>query len=106
LTNHHEPEALLLRYHGYIPKKRLVRWQDDTNLIPIMSSAAKDIFLSARVPGFIGRGDKYLGKIAQELRRVLFKTQTTFAFPSCRLPDAAWSEVAALLVEWAEDIHT
>jgi len=70
-----------------------------------MSGAAKRIFLSARVPGFTGRGDKYLGEIAQELHRVLLKTQNAFGFPACRLPDAAWSDVAALLVEWAEDIH-
>jgi hypothetical protein len=70
-----------------------------------MSSAAKHIFQSARLPGFNGRGDKYLGEIAQELRRVLLKTQNTFVFPSCRLPDAAWSDVAVLLVEWAEDVH-
>ena len=67
-----------------------------------MSSAAKRIFLSARLPGFTGRGDKYLGEMAQELRRVLLKTQNTFGFPTCRLPDAAWSDVATLLVEWAE----
>ena len=70
-----------------------------------MSSAAKQIFLSARLPGFTGRGDKYLGDIAQDLRRVLWKTQASFAHPTCRLPDAAWSDVAVLLVEWAEDIH-
>jgi hypothetical protein len=35
----------------------------------------------------------------------LWKTQNTFAFPSCRLPDAACSDVAVLLVEWAEDVH-
>jgi hypothetical protein len=70
-----------------------------------MSSAAKLTFLSARLPGFTGRGDKYLGDIAKELRRVLWKTQSSFAFPSCRLPDIAWSDVAVLLVEWAEDIH-
>jgi hypothetical protein len=71
----------------------------------MMSSAAKHIFLSARLLGFTGRGDKYLGEIAQELRRVLLKTQNTFGFPTCRLPDAAWSDVADLLVEWAEDVH-
>ncbi len=70
-----------------------------------MSSAAKHIFQSARLPGFTGRGDKYLGEIAQELRRLLLKTRNTFVFPSCRLPDAAWSDVAVLLVEWAEDVH-
>lgn len=46
-----------------------------------------------------------MGEIAQELRRVLCKTQRSFAFPSCRLPDAACSDLAVLLVEWAEDIH-
>ena len=70
-----------------------------------MSSAAKQTFLSARLPGFTGRGDKYLGDIAQDLRRVLWKTQNTFAHAPCRLPDSAWSEVAVLVVEWAEDIH-
>jgi hypothetical protein len=59
-----------------------------------MSSVAKQIFLSARLPGFSGRGDKYLGDIAQDLQRVLWKTQLTFAHPTCRLPDVAWSEVA------------
>src|SRR5712691_4213117 len=70
-----------------------------------MSSTAKKAFLSARLPGFTGRGDKYLGGIAQELRRVLWRTQNDFAQAACRLPDIAWSEVAVLLVEWAEDIH-
>jgi hypothetical protein len=70
-----------------------------------MSSTANTFFHSARIPGFTGRGDKYLGDIARELRRVLWKTQNIFSLPSCRLPDAAWSDVAAMLVEWAEDIH-
>lgn len=70
-----------------------------------MSSAAKQIFLSARLPGFTGRGDKYLGNLAPELRRVLWKAQSNFALATCRLPDSAWSDVAVLLVEWAEDIH-
>ena len=70
-----------------------------------MSGTAKQIFLANRLPGFTGRGDRYLGEIAQELRRVLWKTQSRFTFPACRLPEAACSEVAVLLVEWAEDIH-
>ncbi len=70
-----------------------------------MGSAAKQIFLSARLPGFTGRGDKYWGDVAPELRRLLWKTQNSFVHPTCRLPDAAWSDVAVLLVEWAEDIH-
>lgn len=70
-----------------------------------MSSAAKQIFLSARLPGFIGCGDKYLGDLAQDLRRLLWNTQKSFAHATCRLSDSAWSEVAVLLAEWAEDIH-
>jgi hypothetical protein len=70
-----------------------------------MNGTAKQILLSNRLPGFTGRGDKYLGEIAQELRRVLWKTQSSFTFPACRLPEAACSEAAVLLVEWAEDIH-
>ena len=70
-----------------------------------MRSAAKQIFRSARLPGFTGRGDKYLGDLGQELRRVLWKTQSNFTYASCRLPDGAWSKLAVLLVERAEDIH-
>jgi hypothetical protein len=70
-----------------------------------MSSVAKQVFQSARPPGFVGRGDKYLATFAQGLRRVLWKTQRSFVDPTCRLPDAAWTELAVLLVEWAEDIH-
>lgn len=70
-----------------------------------MSGTAKQVLQSVRIPGFTGRGDKYLGENAQELGRVLRKTQTSFAFPSCQLPEAAWGEMAVLLVEWAEDIH-
>ena len=46
-----------------------------------------------------------MGEAAPELRRVLWKTQPSFAHPACRLPDAAWNDVAVLLVEWEEDIH-
>lgn len=78
---------------------------NDILLLSRMSNTAKQILQAARLPGFTGRGDKYLGDIAQDLRRVLWKTQSTFSFPACRLPDAAWSDIAVLLVEWAEDIH-
>ncbi|PWU18514.1 MAG: hypothetical protein C5B50_09005 [Verrucomicrobia bacterium] len=70
-----------------------------------MRSAAKQTLSSTRLSGYTGRGDKYLGDIAQDLRRVLWKTQNTFAHGTCRLRDIAWSEVAVLLVEWAEDVH-
>jgi len=86
-------------------EKQLVQRQYAIILNSKMSGASEHNFTSARPPGFTGRGDKYLGRIAQELRRVLWTTQKDFAVPSCRLPDATWTEVAALLVEWAEDIH-
>jgi hypothetical protein len=70
-----------------------------------MSNTSKQVLQAIRLPGFTGRGDKYLGDIAQELGRVLRKTQSRFGFTSCRLPEAAWSELSVLLVEWAEDIH-
>ena len=84
---------------------RLVRQRGYIILKTIMSGAAEHNFPSARPPGFTGRGDKYLGEIVQELRRVLWKTQKSFVFPSCRLQDNAWTDVSALLVEWAEDVH-
>jgi hypothetical protein len=58
-----------------------------------------------RPRGFQGRGDKYLGELAQGLRRVAWKTQQGFTYPTCRLTEVAWGEIAMLLVEWAEDIH-
>jgi len=70
-----------------------------------MGNAAEHILSASRLPGATGRGDKYLGEIARELRRVLWKTQTSFTCASCRLPDVAWSDISALLVEWAEDVH-
>jgi len=70
-----------------------------------MGNAAENILSASRPPGATGRGDKYLGEIAQELRRVLWKTQKGFISASCRLPDVAWSDISALLVEWAEDVH-
>ena len=70
-----------------------------------MSSPAQKYFSAARVPGFTGRGDKYLGEIAQELRKVLWKIQKSFTYTSCCLPDPAWMEISVLLVDWAEDIH-
>ena len=36
---------------------------------------------------------------------MLWKTQQAFTYPTCRLAESEWSEIAVLLVEWAEDIH-
>jgi hypothetical protein len=37
---------------------------------------------------------------------MLLKTQNTFGFPACRLPDAAWSDGAVLLVELVRIVFT
>ena len=71
----------------------------------VMNSVAKSVFVNRRPPGFSGRGDKYLGELAHGLRRALWKTQQGFTYPTCRLTEHAWGEIAMLLVEWAEDIH-
>ena len=70
-----------------------------------MSNYFKSVLSELRPRGFQGRGDKYLGEVAQGLRRVLWKTQQQFQYPTCRLADPDWSHLAVLLVEWAEDIH-
>jgi hypothetical protein len=59
---------------------------------------AKQVLHAVWLPGCTARGDKYLGDIAQGLGRVLRKTLSNFALPSCRLPDAACGEVAMLLI--------
>jgi len=65
----------------------------------LMSGTAKQVLQSVRLSGLTGSGDKYLGDRAGSCA----KTQNSVAFPSCRLPEAAWGELAVLLVEWAED---
>jgi hypothetical protein len=70
-----------------------------------MSSDSRTVLVDRRPRGFQGRGDKYLGELAQGLRRVLWKTQQGFIYPTCRLTEHACGEIAMLLVEWAEDIH-
>jgi hypothetical protein len=70
-----------------------------------MSIAAKDILSASRPPGPPGRADKYLADIAQDLRRLLEKTQRSFVHRAVKCPDAALGELAAVLVEFGEDIH-
>ena len=70
-----------------------------------MSSAVRDILAEHRPRGFAGRGDKYLAEVAQGVRRLLVKNQQTLTYPTCRLTEHQLSQVAVLLVEFAEDIH-
>ncbi len=70
-----------------------------------MSSTIKDILANSRPPGSRGRGDKYLADIAKGLQRLLLKQQELYAHPTCRLDKDSMGELAAVLVEFAEDVH-
>jgi hypothetical protein len=63
------------------------------------------IFKLHRPPGYIAKEDKYLPQLANELERVLAETQQSLRFDTLRLPNSKLDELAAVLVEFAEDIH-
>lgn len=58
-----------------------------------------------RPRGFEGRGDQHLPKVAKELRQALSRIQNDLAFDTLRLPSKALTELAGILVDFAEDIH-
>lgn len=62
-------------------------------------------FKSHRPPGYIAKGDKYLPGLANELQRVLAKTQRSLRYHTLHLSDAKLEELAEVLVEFAEDVH-
>jgi hypothetical protein len=62
-------------------------------------------FRPHRPPGFIAKGDKYLPGLANELQRVLAKTQRSLRYNTLHLSDAKLEELAEVLVEFAEDVH-
>lgn len=70
-----------------------------------MSVAIKDIFHANRPPGKLGRADRYLPAIAQDMRRLLSKIQRDFHDPSVVWPGDFLSEAAVILVELGEDLH-
>jgi Protein of unknown function (DUF3843) len=70
-----------------------------------MSIAIKEIFHRNRPPGVTGRGDKYLPDIAQDLRRLLQKTQRDFVGAADGVPEHELNELATMLVEFGEDLH-
>ena len=67
--------------------------------------AAKSIICETRPPFPPGRTDKYLPDIAQDLRRLLEKTQHGFTDRSVVWPGETVSELAATLVGFGEDVH-
>ena len=70
-----------------------------------MSVAVKEILRASRPPGPPGRADKYLPDIAQDLRGLLEKSLRGFADRSMVWPGESLSELAAVLVEFGEDLH-
>ncbi len=70
-----------------------------------MSHLIKQIIAKSRPTGFRGRGDKYLADIAADLHRLLLKTQGQYAHDTLVLDGAGAAELAAILTEFAEDMH-
>jgi len=65
----------------------------------------KQIVAQHRPEGHVGRGDKYLAAMGQELRRDLARIQRMFPYDTFCLPPSLLNELAAVLVEFWEDIH-
>ena len=70
-----------------------------------MSVAVRELLRASRPPGPPGRADKYLPDIAQDLRGLLDKCQRGFPDRSVVWPGESLSELAAVLVEFGEDLH-
>lgn len=70
-----------------------------------MSHLIKQIIAESRPVGFRGRGDKYLADIAAELHRLLLKTQQRYGYDTLVLGADDAAELAAILTEFAEDMH-
>lgn len=58
-----------------------------------------------RPKGFEGKGDSYLPGIVRKLKKTLAETQRSFAYDTLRLPPKALSDLAGILVDFAEDLH-
>jgi len=62
-------------------------------------------FRSHRPPGYIAKGDKYLPRLADDLERVLVRTQQSLKYDTLCLPGSELEDLAGILVEFAEDVH-
>ncbi|MFO7773908.1 MAG: DUF3843 family protein [Dehalococcoidia bacterium] len=62
-------------------------------------------FQPHRPPGYTGKGDKSLPRLADELERVLAKTQQSLEYDTLCLPRSGLEDLAGILVEFAEDVH-
>ncbi|MGK0186175.1 MAG: hypothetical protein ACI9R3_001958 [Verrucomicrobiales bacterium] len=70
-----------------------------------MGKQERTLLKDFRPRRFSGRGDKYLGDIAGDLRRCLEKVQDEFSSPLRLLDREDLIPLAVVLVEFAEDIH-
>ncbi len=59
-----------------------------------------------RPQGYEGQGDLHLGRIVRQLRRTLAEAQRDFSHDTLRLDAYALGELAAILVDFGEDIHS
>ena len=71
-----------------------------------MGVAAKEILRASRPSGTPARADKYLPNIAQDLQGLLGKCQRSFSDRSVVWSGESLSELASVLVELGEDLHT
>ena len=58
-----------------------------------------------RPEGYVGRGDKYLAPMAQDLRRHLTRAQRGLDHDTFRLPPPFLNKLAAVLIEFGEDVR-
>ena len=62
-------------------------------------------FESHRPQEYIGKGDRYLPQLAEDLKQVLIREQESLAYNTLYLPSSKLEELATILVEFAEDIN-
>ena len=63
-------------------------------------------YFSHRPRGYEGQDDSHLPKIVRRLRRALAETQSNFGCDTLRLPSKLLGDLAGILVDFAEDLHT
>lgn len=62
-------------------------------------------FRTHRPVGHVGKGDEYLSRVFEDLERVIAKLQQSFEHDTLRLRYKERENLAAVLAEFAEDLH-
>lgn len=60
---------------------------------------------SHRPPGYAGKREHYLTRIAKDLEHIIIGAQGSLAYSTLCLSNSKIQELAGVLVEFAEDIH-